>query len=119
MPGGSGRICSSWRTAASAPHWELRRPVSETASENQANASGDEVAPPVIEIRGIVGIRNELEVAGFVAALGIPLAKNVAQASPHRVAIVEIGMRDWVERGHGHTEARSEFRLALSLHECA
>src|ERR1700728_2377324 len=88
--------------------------------KGHAHSCRDHVALPIVEIARIVGVLIELEVAGFVGSLGIPLAKGVAHISAQGVAMVEVGMGQYDEQsGRGGAEAGCEFRPALDMHEGA
>jgi hypothetical protein len=86
-------------------------------SEDQADASRDHVAAPVVEIAGIIGVRRKLQVAGFVGALRIPFAKGIAHGSAQGVAMVEVGMGQYDQRAAVRAVAGSEFGLALNMDE--
>src|ERR1700683_468028 len=88
--------------------------------KGHAHPCRDHVALPIVEIARIVGVLIELEVAGFVGSLGIPLAKGVAHISAQGVAMVEVGMGQYDEEsGSGGAEAGCEFRPPLDVHEGA
>src|SRR5208337_4962339 len=77
-------------------------------SEHEADAAGDEVGPPVVNLAGIAQVRLEFEVAGFVGGFGVPLAENVSHAAPDVVPVIEAGIGQRVI-GHGGLVVRSEF----------
>src|ERR1700739_4155951 len=89
-----------------------RPPAPHRHAEYDPDASGHEVAAPVIQAAWIAQARNELEVTRLVGSFGIPIPKAVAEAPPHGVAVIEVwNWQQRVCRGRRAAEARPEFRL--------
>src|SRR4051794_27552711 len=89
----------------------------EPTLEIHADATGDGVVPPIVDVSGVVAVRQEFKVAGFVGAFHVPFANVVAEAAADSIAVVEVGVWNSAERLQGRLEVWCVLWCPLGLDE--